>query len=829
MPTASRPQIAGAMLTLTLALFPASALAAWPNDPTVNVPICTAAETQVFPSIASDGNGGAIITWQDDRNGYGSNIYDIYAQHVLAGGQVDPAWPVDGRSICTAVNSQYSPTIASDGSGGAIIAWYDNRSGTDTHIYAQHVLAGGTVDPVWPADGRALCTAANSQRSPVIVSDGSSGAIVAWTDCRSDNGDIYAQRVLAGGQVDPAWPVDGRAISTAPQGQDLPMIVSDGAGGAIVTWTDFHSSYHAYAQHVFASGNIDPAWPAGGRALTNTGYYRVTTAMVTDGAGGAIVSWHEDHSGNYTNYDVYAQHVLASGVVDPTWTAAGRAICSAASNQTGSSMVSDGLGGAIIAWSDQRDSAESDIFAQHVQTGGFIDARWPVDGRALCTVAGYQDSPTLVADGSGGAIVAWTDRRSGVNTPHIYAQHILNAGSIDPACPANGIAVFVAPSGSYTSTHATISDGAGGAIVTWNDARSGGYPDIYAQRVAPFGRLGSPEPQITGVCDVPGDQGGKVRIAWNASYLDTLPTLEIAAYGIWRQVSQDVALAGQRRGARLLAGPVSAADAQPGVYRKTAGQASAAYWEGVGAVLARAYPTYTFVAPTLQDSMPGSNPNTIFMVDAHAAFVPGFWDSAPDSGHSVDNLAPTAPTRLAGMYTGGATHLHWAPNAERDLGGYRIYRATVADFTPGPGNLAGSTTDTCFADGGMPGSYYRLSAVDVHGNESPFAFLTPSNTTGVGAGDVPRALALGAPAPNPLREVTTLHFSLPHEGRVALAVFDLQGRQVRELVRGAFPGGERSVTWNGRDDQGRSVSSGIYFVRLEALGRTLVRRVAMVR
>jgi len=62
--------------------------------------------------------------------------------------------------------------IASDGAGGAIITWSDLRSGTDSDIYAQHVLASGLVDPGWPVDGRAICTAAGDQSSPAIVSDG---------------------------------------------------------------------------------------------------------------------------------------------------------------------------------------------------------------------------------------------------------------------------------------------------------------------------------------------------------------------------------------------------------------------------------------------------------------------------------------------------------------------------------------------------------------------------------------------------------------------------------------------------------------------------------
>ena len=131
------------LLCLALAIFlPRPAPAAWPTDPLVNLPLCTAAGNQQAPKIISDGAGGAIVTWADDRNG--SNT-DIYAQHVLASGAVDPAWPTDGRAVCSAANEQWYPTIVSNDTGGAIVTWEDFRSGTNRDIYAQRVQADGQL------------------------------------------------------------------------------------------------------------------------------------------------------------------------------------------------------------------------------------------------------------------------------------------------------------------------------------------------------------------------------------------------------------------------------------------------------------------------------------------------------------------------------------------------------------------------------------------------------------------------------------------------------------------------------------------------------------
>src|SRR5438128_7384928 len=99
-----------AAVLFALAL-PSPSFAAWPHSPGTNVPICTATGDQQAPQSVSDGAGGAIIAWHDARSGNN----DIYAQRVRASGAVDPAWPANGRALCTAADTQAWPQIISDG------------------------------------------------------------------------------------------------------------------------------------------------------------------------------------------------------------------------------------------------------------------------------------------------------------------------------------------------------------------------------------------------------------------------------------------------------------------------------------------------------------------------------------------------------------------------------------------------------------------------------------------------------------------------------------------------------------------------------------------
>jgi phosphosulfolactate phosphohydrolase-like enzyme len=385
----------------------ASGLVQWTSN---GVGVCTSALSQSNSSIVSDGAGGAIIVWADYRNG----PTDVYAQRINASGVVQ--WTGDGVAICNVANSQDSPEVVSDGAGGAIVTWYDNRNGTNYDIYAQHVNAAGVMQ--WTSNGVSLCGAANNQVATTIASDGSNGAIVAWYDYRSGtNYDVYAQRVNASGIVQ--WTANGVALCTAAADQQLPRIVSDGAGGAIVAWADYRSSFgDIYAQRIGTSGTAQ--WTANGVALCTAANQQSDARIVSDEAGGAIVSWWDFR---VPDGDIYSQRINGSGVVQ--WAPNGVGLCTKTGGQSAVVMVSDGDGGAIAAWMDYR-NGPSDIYAQRINAAGII--QWTSDGVVVCTAANGQYGPQISAIEPAGALVTWMDPRNGA-TYDIYAQRVeMNLG-----------------------------------------------------------------------------------------------------------------------------------------------------------------------------------------------------------------------------------------------------------------------------------------------------------------------------------------------------------------------------------------------------------------
>ena len=783
--------------------------AAWPNAPTANLPVCVAGSNQTGAVSCSDGAGGAIVAWTDSR--FGFNADEVYVQRVTAAGIA--AWAPNGVSLTAGQTfNQNVPAICADGAGGAIVAWIDSRtfSSTQNDIYVQRVNSAGV--PQWTASGVALCTNAEEQEYPCIVSDGAGGAIVAWTDHRAGNFDIYARRIDGAGV--PQGVAGGVVVCTANQDQQPPQAAPDGTGGAFLTWVDPRSSVEGdiFSHHLLHSGAVDGAWPVNGLAVCVGGDVQQFPRIIPDGASGAIIAWQDRRTA--VQFDIYAQHVLSSGSVDPNWIAGGRALCTATGDQSSPVLAGDAVGGAIVAWSDAR-AGGFDIYAQHILPSGVVDGAWPLNGLGVVVSAASQRTPAICADAAGGALIVWEEA-----SVDGYAQHVLASGALDPAWPANGRAVRTAAAG--LAGTAIVADGSGGAVATWSDFRNSDY-DIYAQRFERFGRLGNPEPVIASVRDVPGDQGGRVKLSWNASYLDTYPGYEIASYDVWRSAPPAQALLAVAAGARLLSEGESPASTRGLQFMAQASSGQTLYWEFVANHQADGLAGYSSVVPTTSDSAGTANPRTLFMVEARHNGGYARWSSPADSGYSVDNLAPVAPAPFTAAYIAGATHLHWGPQGAADFATFRLYRGASAAFVPALDNLVATTPDTGYVDTGAAGSYYKLSAIDVHGNESAHALVSPAQTL-----DSPRAsaaleFALEDVRPNPVRaRDLVVRFTLPSAERAWLELIDVSGRRVR--VRDVGGSGRQSVDLG----RGGRLAPGVYLVRLSQGRSSRMRRAVVI-
>jgi hypothetical protein len=435
-------------------------------------------------------------------------------------------------------------------------------------------------------------------------------------------------------------------------------------------------------------------------------------------------------------------------------------------------------------------------------------------------------------------------------------------------------------------------------------------PHNYCVRAANFGGSSNPccdagqlkppvfQPHLDFVRDVPNDQGGKVMLGWARSDLDVSGG-SVIGYRVWRRLptSAQAALriAGGREIRTMTVGPQTV------------------YWEALADLPAGHLSGYGYTAATTQDSLPGSNPFTAFFVSALTEYQDIFYDSNVDSGYSVDNLAPDTPTGMQGAYlTSGGIKIQWLPSRASDVGQYDVYRGATQNFVPSDLNRLGTTTDTTFVDPNAASYFYKLSAVDVHGNQSGFALLKPSDipvsalvqsfeadsapdgvqitvdlavtpgafgvrlwrsetdsrlgavaltpdavpmssthyiyldisapktklwywvdlvgqsgsvisfgpVTVVPAGAFPSTILL-APQPNPSTSGVDFGYTIGSDvagtgtAPVRLVLFDSRGKLVRVLQTGSQPVGHYQVHWDGNDEHGVRLGTGVYQYRLE--------------
>jgi hypothetical protein len=354
---------------------------------------------------------------------------------------------------------------------------------------------------------------------------------------------------------------------------------------------------------------------------------------------------------------------------------------------------------------------------------------------------------------------------------------------------------------------------------------------------------------IDSIVDVPGDEGGWLRLNFARSGFDfaSEDSLPVTGYQIYRRGEETMARmwdadeggafgsgTSDIKGLRL--DGVEYWSAGRRVFARAsrmAGSLPPGNWEIVEWVAATQSDSYTVLIPSVSDSTSGGVEWSEYLVTTHTT-TPSVWYVSPsDSGYSVDNLPPQLPGGLAAQYLGETDlWLHWNLSSENDLSHWAVYRGTTPEFVADEVSRLGTTTDTSYVDGDFgPGEiyYYKVSAIDVHENESDHALLTPDDVTGVPGGGRSYANALYQNVPNPFGAGTQIAFSLKKAGRVSLRIFDAKGRLVRELVDEVREPSRYVEVWDGRDGRGRSVAAGTYFYRLEIPGWSAVKKMTLVK
>jgi hypothetical protein len=201
----------------------------------------------------------------------------------------------------------------------------------------------------------------------------------------------------------------------------------------------------------------------------------------------------------------------------------------------------------------------------------------------------------------------------------------------------------------------------------------------------------------------------------------------------------------------------------------------------------------------------------------------------------ASNLVPDSAAAYPGTWSVGVTpifHSGWLPNSAYDEIGAHDYtftfpNVTSFDWTQYYVDVTVPNDASVKALSVRPHVYSRFTGTVYYDDITVEVIGT---TLGVKDNSgLPRTFDLSNNYPNPFNPTTTIHFAVPQGGPISLTVYNVLGQQVRMLVQGNVSVGYHDVVWDGKDDRGMTVQSGVYFYRLQTGSVALVKKMVMIK
>ncbi len=805
---------------------------------TVNgIPVANGPGDEIQNTMLPDGQGGMMLAYTHTYVGDAN----IYAKHYDADGNMTWDAPL-GLAIAT--GNQTGVRMAAIGNGEFIFTWTDQRN-NDPDIYAQKVNIAGQMlwsDPFIVYSDQSASIPA-PQQNPRIQATSDNAAVIVWEDFRLDsqNADLFAQKLAADGTK--LWGESGIAVSTADFAQIGQRMASDGNGGVYIVWDDLRNGNSpnddVYAQHLNAAG--EALWTAGGKAICtmpneqNGGLVKVSGSNV-------FINWMDNRNGSigiyYQVLNPSGTTMLADNGVQVFWglsgdTPKGEYKIVARSNDT------------VILWQDTRFANEGyRIYYQILTQDG--QTLLETNGRTVTLDGvGSQYNPQAVVTEDNHVAIVWTDDRTGAS--NIYAQLLSPSG--ERLWGDNGIKVTdddplsqVDPRISYFNNSFYI------GWSSWDLVGTRFRYHVYGQRIendqkqwGPSGKMISvltgaalqEETKLTQIVDdtyvwhrvnpttnkqtvwakrVNSD--GDAATGWTAEglMLTDISTMTVqlspvaqrtpqGIYVTWRDMrngmlqyfSQHVSRDGQR-----LWNPAGVSLANRGNEQEFASvsvvhNGIVTTWcenvNGMHDIIAK---KYDFAGTDLWGEL-------------------GYFVIEKDS-------TQTNPTTVG--FPGAGTMIAWAEFMAEDSDIYYNYMNATGELVLGTFGQVLSNAGKAqyeplaveldnnaivvWADGRSSGKTEILGLYAMRVNNE-----SVSNNDAV-APQVFRP-TLKQNYPNPFNPNTSIALSMPKQDNIRLNIYNAKGQLVKTLFDGNLERGDHSFNWDGKDANGATVASGVYF------------------
>ena len=734
------------------------------------------------PAISFGPAGDFAVVWADTRAGS-----HIYARRFDSSGTpLGASFKVsddDGGMLRT------SPRVWIGNSGRFVVAWEDYRN-VDADIYVQRYDSSGSQ-----LGGNLLVNVdslSEDQYSPNLSMGLNDRFMVAWVDLRHGDDAIFARSLSF---EDPSGDTVLFSVTsdTSSVVQDCPPIVADTLGRFTLAWTEYAlSDPIVYAVRFDSLGQIQ----SDTMILTNPPSIgeRHGLVMSSDLDGSFAVAWMDKRSGNY---DIYAQPVTSQGFLNGTNLTLNDDLLGA--NQDHPRVAINTDGGFAVVWEDSRRGA-SDVFMRR-----FDPSANPLsDDQMVNDSLGrfYHGNPDLACDDSGSLLLVWEDARSSL--VEIYAQLFDNQGS-----PTEGNFRVSCQGMINNFSPGCDMSPEGDFVVVWS-ATEGSQNDVY-------GRLFSPSGQPLDTCFVVNDDGLSVdhiqpRVATDSSG-GFVVVWQDARGGQSRIYAQRFAPDGSRIGGNFAVycdrpDPLQF-DADLDVNQR--GDFTVAWVEP--------FFSSTMVYAQRYDSSGTHLDTNLMVVDDSAAFPESPRVVLTDDGYL---MAAWTDHRGEGSDVYFQTFLAGVPqgsNRRVNDGGDALQASPDID-------LWSPYLYSVWRDNRVPGLGFSIFFNTVDFTES----AVPD---GPAEESLTRSFHLAQNYPNPFNPVTTIPYAVGARRSgttpVTLKVYNVLGQLVRTLVDDEKAAGSHLVSWDGRDESGRQLSSGIYVYRLEVGDSGVTKKMLLLR
>lgn len=550
------------ILGLGLGVLAASAGAQWSTSPTTNGLIADGPDEQMLPKIAALPDGSSYVTYFSSVVGTPYwNVFltklspsgaKVWASDVLVSNGAAPA-PTGGGTIATTVDYD----LKVDSAGNALVVVSDARLNPARDVFAYKLDPAG--NHLWGTSGITLCNTANFDKDPRILQTPDGNYTVIWartsTSVSIPARGVLMQRLdsagnilLASGGVLVAG--SGIAGQASNEVADLAEMVPSDGNNVIVVWVrdtrTGTSPRWIYTQKFDTSAA--PLWNTGlpvtvtnlplpGGLVGGLLYITPRPSVVSDGANGVVVGWHDLRAGGF-QYNVWAQRIDSSGTA--LLTANGvQGSTNALNSHQDATVAFDPIDSSIYLFWREGDvvftTTNVGVFGQRFDSTGA--PQWTSSGLELLPVDSFDDrNIRAVKQGTGitvacaAAITSSIDNIVAWNLDTTGNSRWSTGGGVTPLIIANASSgkTRVLPGNASTVRLPTVLAGSGSSVVLgWEDNRAA-TNDTYLQRILPNGELG--------FCKADFDLNGIVEtpdiFSFLAAYFASSPTADFDGNGI---------------------------------------------------------------------------------------------------------------------------------------------------------------------------------------------------------------------------------------------------------------------------------------------------------